>query len=121
LYFVFFEMTDSQTNEGQGIRVLDLTEYILSHAELAAQSERDESGNSNTLWFFEDLKSGALNRYKGTYVAYHKGTLCGQSSEKDSLFKQAQNYYGRSNLAVFRVPETPLLFSSSLDDALGDI
>ena len=89
-------------------------EFLLSHDALAKQPDRGDDGSSNAPCFKEDYEQGKLNRYRGTYVAYHKGVLCGQSKEGDLLYKAATNYYGRSNLVVFEVPKNPDLLETKI-------
>ena len=60
-----------------------------------------------------------LDSYRGTSVAYHKGILCGQSINGRELYDEAQQYYGSSNLAVFRVPRRTESLENLLREALG--
>lgn len=102
------------------LQVIRLNEYILSHEELAHQPERGDSAVDNTRFFKIDFGNGLLNRYNGTFVAYHKGTLCGQSKDGELLFDKASEYYGNSNLAVFNVPKTPGELEAAVAKAMGD-
>ena len=61
-------------------------EFIMSHRLLAERDTRGDDHVSNVNFFLEDLSRGIMDRYKGTYVAYHKGVFCGQSKEGEKLF-----------------------------------
>lgn len=86
------------------LAVVMLTEYILRHDELAAQPDRGRSQSENGAFFRVDFLEGKLDRYEGTFVAYQKGILCGQSADGEKLHHQASAYYGGSGLTVFQVP-----------------
>ena len=79
-------------------------EFILNHGALSRQATRGDRARDNVPCFSDDLRDGLLEPYNGTFVAYHKGTLCGQSSDGPALYTRAKDYYGSSDLAVFRVP-----------------
>ena len=64
-----------------------------------------------------DLRNGTLKFYEGTFVAYWKGILCGQSVNGEALLKRASDYYGSSNLAIFKVPLDGK--KVNLEEALG--
>lgn len=103
------------------VEILDSPkEFILSHDLLASQRDRGDSASANIPNFKQDYLKGRLRNYNNTFVAYHKGVLCGQSKYKQELFDKATNYYGFTNLAVFRVP----VFFNNLEDsvkhAIGD-
>jgi hypothetical protein len=80
------------------------TEFYFSHALLAMQPKRGDLPSDNTRSLLEDLTSGVLLGYEGSYVLYQKGVFCGQSRDWGELLITAQRYYGGSNLAVFKVP-----------------
>ena len=104
-----------------GLRIIKLEEYILSHGGLSKQLDRGETAADNLLFFKLDLRQRRLNRYQeGSYVAYHKGVLCGQSSEGLRLFNTAKEYYGSSNLAVFKIPKKDERLSELVGVILGD-
>ena len=84
--------------------VVTLREYILSHGELAKQPDRGARQADNPAFFKADFLEGRLDRYEGTFVAYQKGVLCGQSEDGEKLHHQAACYYGTSGLTVFQVP-----------------
>ncbi|MBW2986579.1 hypothetical protein KY333_04385 [Candidatus Woesearchaeota archaeon] len=97
------------------IRVIELTEFILSHGALAMQPERGASYRANGPCFKQDFQKGVLGQYEpNTFVAYQKGTMCGQSADGDTLFDKAKGYYGGSGLAVFQIPEN----AEGLEDAI---
>ncbi|UCD03781.1 MAG: hypothetical protein JSW73_04550 [Candidatus Woesearchaeota archaeon] len=90
-------------------------EFLLSHEELAKQ----KGGNSktdNTIFFIAEFNKGDLDRYRGTFVAYQKGVLCGQSKYGIVLYNQAKSYYGGSSLSVLRVPKS----GETLDSVLKE-
>ena len=93
------------------IQVVDLRDYILSHEELARQPIRGRGVLGNDVFFEMDARAGVLDRYKGSFVLYHKGVMCGQSNDGEVLFEEAGNYYGKSDLSVFKVPDTWELLS----------
>ena len=93
-----------------------LTEFILDHDGLAKQKIRAEELSDVKSFFKMDYRNGTLESYKGTFVLYWKGILCGQSANAERLLKKAQNYYGRSNLLLFEVPKK----ESQLDRVIVD-
>ncbi|MBI2110235.1 hypothetical protein HYT51_00440 [Candidatus Woesearchaeota archaeon] len=106
--------------EINGISIVTLENYLLSHNELAQQAERGDVAADNLLFFKLDLRHGKLDRYEeGSFVAYHKGVLCGQSFNRHNLVNTAIGYYGDSNLAVFRIPKKGEILEKTLEDALG--
>jgi len=107
--------------EINGISIVTLEHYLLSHDELSQQAERGDVAADNLLFFKLDLRQGKLDRYEeGSFVAYHKGVLCGQSVQGLKLFNTAKGYYGDSNLAVFRLPKKGETLKKTLEDALGE-
>jgi hypothetical protein len=52
-----------------------------------------------------DLQTGELNRYRGTYVAYKEGILCGQSKDGELLHKEAIFNLCSPNLEIYNVPK----------------
>jgi len=101
------------------IQIIGFNEYILSHRELARQNSKGEFESDNILLFECDYKSGALNLYKGTFVLYHKGVLCGQSKDGELLIKKATSYYGASNLTAIHVPEELSGLEDSVINSFG--
>ncbi len=93
--------------EKDKLNIISLSEFLYSHGELAAHDDRANSTEGNAACFINDLLTGTLERYRGTYVAYQKGILCGQSSKR-SLYNAASAYYGSSSLSVFRVPDNKI-------------
>ena len=77
--------------------------YLLSHGSLAKIPDKGRNGTVNLPCLREDLDNGRLDQYRGSWVAYHKGVLCGESSEGRGLYEAAWTYYGKSNLTIFRV------------------
>jgi len=107
--------------EINGLSIVTLEHYLLSRDELAQQAERGESAADNLLFFKLDLRQRRLNRYQeGSYVAYHKGVLCGQSFQRLNLFNAAKKYHGSSNLAVFKIPKKGEIIEKTLEEALGE-
>jgi len=94
--------------------------FLLSHDELARRQQRGDTSRDNIPSFKKDYADDILNRYKGEAVAYHKGTLCGHSEVPDFLFKEACNYYGKSDLAVFIVPHVAEGIEKVVKTALGE-
>ncbi len=78
-----------------------IREYYLTHGALAQQPTR--AGDNQSL-FVHDLIDGRFLGYRGSYVAYQKGVLCGQSVDGETLFDCTGRYYGISSLGVFKVP-----------------
>lgn len=78
-------------------------EFILTPGALSSQPDRGKDAD-NTEYFGKDLESGRLNAFRGSFVAYQKGVLCGQSKDRDLLFRSARACYGQSSLDVFQVP-----------------
>lgn len=92
--------------ERKSITIFDGKEYILSNEELSKHKNRAELETDNFRCFYKDLVSEDLiSIYGGTFVAYQKGILCGQSKNRDLLKDIAKCYYGSSSLSVFLVPE----------------
>lgn len=56
-------------------------------------------------WGFEsDRQCGRLARFpKGSFVAYHKGFLVGQSADREKLEKSFAGYHGSSNVDYFQL------------------
>jgi hypothetical protein len=103
------------------LSIIALNEYILNHGELAKQPNCGDNASSNLPAFIRDLSDNRLERYKGTFVLYWKGILCGQSEHPDLLYKQASDYYGKSHLACFFVPQhKSASHKLTLIDALGE-
>ena len=80
----------------------DRQEFLLDHDFIAKIEERN--GGDSKRSYKEDLEKGMLNGYRGTFVAYQKGTFCGQSSDERLLINEGTDYYGASNLEIFHVP-----------------
>ncbi len=97
-----------------------LREYLLDHNGLSSFPNKGDNERVNVPCFREDLKEGRLNFYRGESVAYHKGVLCGQSADGNDLYNKAKEYYGKSNLAVFRVPKEEETLDTILTEALGE-
>ncbi len=98
----------------------DLREYLLDHGGLSSFPDKGDNEKVNVPCFREDFEKGRLEFYQGTCVAYHKGVLCGQSLDRVGLYNKARDYYGQSNLAVFRVPKVGETLDSVLEEALGE-
>jgi hypothetical protein len=82
-----------------------LKEYVLSPEEISKYDRfgLSDFGENNFLNFKRDLLIHNLNFYKGTFVAYNKGILCGQSENRELLYQEASKLHGTENLAVFKV------------------
>ncbi len=98
----------------------DLREYLLDHGGLSSFPDKGDTEKVNVPCFRKDSEEGRLDFYRGTCVAYHKGVLCGQSSDGSDLYDKAKGYYGKSNLAVFRVPNVGETLDSVLEEAMGE-
>ncbi|MBS3169617.1 hypothetical protein J4210_03960 [Candidatus Woesearchaeota archaeon] len=95
-------------------------EYLLSHQGLARFPDKGPDEEINLPSFQNDLEQGRVESAAGeTWVAYHKGVLCGRAAEGRKLYDAATSYYGSSNLAVFRVPKERESIDDTLKDALG--
>lgn len=94
-------------------------EYLLSHEQLARESESLVEALDNDVAFRSDFDMGRLNLYQHSFVAYHKGVLCGQSKVGRELYAEARTYYGGSNLAVFLVPEYVSELENNIKNKIG--
>ena len=94
-------------------------EFLYSHEELSKHDRGIDAPNQQ--WFQSDFTQGLLDRYTGTFVAYHKGVLCGQSKDGKGLYEEAQQYFGSSNLAVFLVPSTWEDIDEALKSSFGEL
>lgn len=101
------------------IEVIQLREFILSHSALSMQPERGASYRANGPCFKQDFAKGVLEPYVGTFVAYQKGTFCGQSRDGKLLKDKATEYYGGSGLAVFQVPKNSDGLEQAIESARG--
>ncbi len=101
-------------HEGGAVR-----DYYLNHWELSLLPERGSCERDNIHSFCDDFRRGFLIGYDGTFVVYHKGVLCGQARDGDELLSVTQEYYGSSNLAVFRVPNATETIEDALKEAQG--
>ncbi len=95
------------------LAVVTLREYILHGEELCRLPDRGLHQNQNPIFFRADFLEGKLERYEGTWVAYQKGILCGQSADGKKLRHEATCHYGGSGLTVFPVPATK---GATIDD-----
>ena len=103
------------------LQVIDFYEYILSYEALAHQQQRGHIAKDNPVFFEVDFRNGALNRYKGTYVAYHKGILAGQSGDGKELFRKFKSMHGSSSLTVFKVPEDTRGLAAAVQEAIRKV
>lgn len=94
-------------------------EYLLSHQGLARLPDRGPDEEVNLPSFRDDFEQGRVESAGETWVAYHKGVLCGRAAKGWKLYDAAASYYGSSNLAVFRVPQERESIEDTLGDALG--
>ncbi len=99
---------------------LDLKEYLLEHGGLLQFPDKGSNGTVNGPYFIKDLVENKLDSYRGEFVAYHKGVLCGQSADGKNLYDTARDYYGQSNLAVFRIPNAGETLEYVLEEAIGE-
>ncbi len=98
----------------------DLREYLLDHGGLSQFPDKGINETVNISCFKTDLEKGELGSYCGEWVAYHKGVLCGHSVDGENLYGRAKEYYGKSNLAVFRVPQKEESLENTLQYTLGE-
>ncbi|MBI2102816.1 hypothetical protein HYT55_03180 [Candidatus Woesearchaeota archaeon] len=94
-------------------------DYLLTHGALSKRPDRGKNEKVNIPCFREDLGRGLLSDYQGEWVVYHKGVLCGVSTDGKELYETAIEYYGSTNLAVFRVPRSGENLEKMFDDAQG--
>ena len=106
---------------GDVINTVELKEYILGYAALARAPERGHVAEDNPTFFKIDFRNGALNQYVGTYVAYHKGILAGQSEDGEALFRKFKSMHGSSSLTVFRIPENNKELAQAVENAIDKI
>lgn len=80
-------------------------EFLVHHGYLESLPYETHDGRENLPRFIDDLViKERLDPFRGEFVAYQQGVLCGHSKSGDTLFKEAVGYYGASGLAVFLVP-----------------
>lgn len=82
-----------------------LENFLLNIQSLSENKETAKNEDVDTT-FLKDLTSGKLEKYRGTFVAYHHLTLCGQSKDFVLLSARAENYYTGADLRIYRVPQT---------------
>ena len=121
--FGFFRPTCLLTSYGileiMTLNIFTGREYLLSHEQLARQSNSIVNALDNPTAFRSDFDKGQLNVYRQSFVAYQQGVLCGQSKNAELLFNKAREYYGGSNLAVFLVPDSRDDLEQIIDHKLG--
>ena len=74
-----------------GLEIITKEEYVLSSKEFQIEKKRKIIKNhstNNRVSFVLDYASGELKRYKGTFVAYKEGILCGQSEDRELLYRE---------------------------------
>lgn len=71
------------------------------------------------LAFEDDLVEGKLTEYRGQFVAYQKSNLVGVGENGATLYNLAADYFGRSSLAVFEVPERGKTIQTVLNGGFG--
>ena len=103
------------------LNVLTLCEFVLSKDDYAARPPRGRDGcaSQTTRAFIDDFRAGVLNRYRGTFVAYKKGILIGQSSDQKLLLLTTGRTYGLDQLAVFPVPRVKESLESAINNGAG--
>ncbi len=101
----------------QGIKALNGRREYVAGPEVLKKLNAQGSNLTNLPAFESDLKEGRLDAYRGTFVAYFGGVLCGQSADLRGLRELALGELEKEKLSIFRVPGAgePL----SLDDALS--
>jgi len=90
------------------LQIIIHEEYVLEKKDFEIEkSEREKEGigTDNKMNFFIDLLNGHLTRYRGTYVAYKDGVLCGQSRDRDKLLENAVYEFCGLKLSLFKVPK----------------
>ncbi len=101
----------------QKIKIIGVPkEYLLRHGELTPAMPLWETRRDNAFYFARDVMAGKINYYEGTFVAYRRGALVGQSKNKRALYHKAREYYGTLNLTVFPVPTQKT--DKSIEDAV---
>ena len=84
------------------LQTIKLEEYVLCYEEFSIEKlQKGKSDNKNS--FERDFLNGGLNRYKGTYVSYKDGILCGQSSDEELLRRNVYFFLCTPNVDIFRV------------------
>lgn len=78
-------------------------EYLLDHGALSRLKEKGRNAGVNVPCFLSDYVQGKFEGSEGMWVVYHKGVCCGRGIDGDELYETAREYYGSSNLAVFKV------------------
>ena len=98
------------------LQIVALREYILGIEKLMEEPGRGIDHVDNAPYFKVDFLELKLKSYTGTFVAYQKGILVGQSKDGNLLYHEFSCLHGGSNLTVFGVPED----REFLDDAVKD-
>lgn len=80
-------------------------EFVLDYREFLIEKRRNGRVIDNKTSFENDVKSGLLDRYQETYVAYKKGILCGQSKDEKVLRKNVDFMLYNNNIDLFYVPK----------------
>jgi len=86
-----------------GLEIITLRNYLLSKEEL----ENFEQERDNDIGFKEDFKEKRLTRYKGEFVVYCQGYLCGHfegNSGNRLLYTATQTYGSEKNISVYQIP-----------------
>ncbi|UCD03887.1 MAG: hypothetical protein JSW73_05095 [Candidatus Woesearchaeota archaeon] len=102
------------------LRVSDdkkIREFLLTPKGLSKEENRGLIKKHNAYWFVNDLFDKKLVGYEGTFVAYQKGILCGQSEDGKLLYKEAKFFYDDNpNISVFKVPKDGKTLDELFDD-----
>jgi len=98
----------------------EFEEYLLDKEtaeKWIADKKRENGSADNRESFLDDLKSGMIPVFfRGKFVAYRDGVICGQSSNGWELYQKAEEQYGKDNpVKVFKVPKNGIY---SIDELL---
>ncbi len=78
---------------------------VVVHPHRLPNGNRGDAPDVNSDFFMQELRGGMLDKYRGMFVAYQKGFLCGSGNDMERLYETASEAHGQSGLAVFRVPK----------------
>ena len=91
------------------LQVITREEYVLSteefSRELREKFKKPNFNSDNRVNFLWDFGTGELNRYRGTYVVYKEGILCGQSKDKELLYRDAVFNLCSPDIDLYPVPK----------------
>jgi len=98
----------------------EFEEYLLDKEIVAIwidDKKKENRSTDNRESFLDDLKSGTIPVFfRGKFVAYRDGVICGQSRNGWELYQKAEEHYGKANpVKVFKVPKNGIY---SIDEIL---